>query len=289
MSHEYHLPRADLPANPKKAHENVTAYINAGGRGTRLNGVLTPDPEFGIAKALLEIGSPPLILLDHHIAKMAQVAMRNVVVNAGDLEVIKDHVAAFYASDDRVAATSSPRLLGNGGDLVTAVREHPDLFAERILVTNVDTILELDEHDFLTFHDKAEAAASIALTMREGVPNERAFYVNAHGKVVYSKEASTNPRTVDEADAMTVWRGSSTGAVVIETEFVRNFAKVPATGEFSLYRHILGEAIREDAVAGYNNGLKFFLDIGTVATWSTVQDSDILNPHLSYDRKLEHI
>ena len=45
-------------ARSERSFNSVTAYINAGGRGTRLNSTFRPDPEYGIAKALLEVGAP---------------------------------------------------------------------------------------------------------------------------------------------------------------------------------------------------------------------------------------
>jgi hypothetical protein len=51
---------------------DTIGYINAGGRGTRLNGIFTPDRQTGIAKALLAIGEPPIRLIDHHIANLQQ-------------------------------------------------------------------------------------------------------------------------------------------------------------------------------------------------------------------------
>lgn len=264
-------------------YRNATAYINAGGRGTRLNGIFTPDPEFGIAKALLEVGKPPITLLDHHVAKMAQAAFRNIIVNGGDLECVKEYATSIYCTGE-VAVTGSSERVGNGGDLLLAVRQHPNLFADRILVTNVDTILDIDANDFLSSHEGSGAAVSIALTRNTGVPNFNAFYVDDQNKVVYSKEARVNTRTIEQADVMTSWRGSSTGAVIINTEFAKEFDWEPqGSEEFSLYRHIIAEALREDAMAAYDNGKNFFLDVGTVDTWIDATESGVLQEHLCYD------
>ncbi len=50
----------------------TVGYLNAGGRGTRLNGLFAPDEKKGIAKALLSIGNPGVCLIDHHITNLRQ-------------------------------------------------------------------------------------------------------------------------------------------------------------------------------------------------------------------------
>lgn len=260
--------------------ESVTAYINAGGRGTRLDTVLVPHPDFGVIKALLEVGEPRITLIDHHINRMAQAAMRNIVISAGDVEIVKDYIDQSYNEKPGVDVTGSPYRRGNGGDLLADVHEHPELFGDRILITNADTILDLNERDFLSFHEKVGAPVSIALTRNKKVPNQNAFYVNSEGKVIHSKESQANLQTERQAARAASWRGSSTGAVIVETDFIKNTMKKSGDGEVSLYRDIIGGAILEGEASGYDNGRKFFMDLGTVSTWLAAQDPDVLNPHL---------
>jgi len=279
MSYEQ-LPTADDSTRPKEVHDDVTAYINAGGRGTRLGSILVPHPDFGVIKALLEVGNPTVVLLDHHIQKMAQAAMRNVVISAGDVGMVEEYVLESYNQNPGIDVTTSSYRRGNGGDLLGDVHAHPELFADRILVTNVDTILDLDESDFLSFHERTGTPISVALTTRKNVPNEDAFYVDRQGKVIFSRESHMPASSEKNASRASAWKGSSTGAVIVETNFIKDFVDSHDMGEVSLYKDIMGEAIHNGAVAGYNNGRKFFMDLGTVSTWLAAQDSHVVNPYL---------
>lgn len=262
--------------------ESATGYINAGGRGTRLNAIFEPDPEYGIAKALLEVGSPTVKLVDHHVAVLAQTALRNTVVGAGDLESVAAHVEMTYAGNPTVKAVRAQRQYGTAGDLILAIREQPELFGDQTVISNVDTILDLDTDDFVNFHRNTGATLSIALTRNRGVPNEDAFHVDNSGMVIYSAEATTNPLDIDKALELTARKGSSTGAVVVDTDFLRDAAWEPERGQLSLYRDIMGEALAEGSVAGYDNGYGFFVDVGTVQTWVASGQTGMLQPYLRY-------
>jgi NDP-sugar pyrophosphorylase family protein len=264
---------------------DVTAYVNAGGRGTRLNTIFTPDARYGIAKALLEVGNPPVALVDHHINRMSQSAFRNIVIAGGDLLDVSKYIAEKYAADDRIDSFSTfgKEQLGTGGDLVLATRERPELFGDSILVNNVDTILDIDYREFAYFHSVARSGLSIALTRKRGVPNQDAFHVDQNGQVVFSAEAEVNRMSADMATALTARRGSSTGAVVVDTEFVRGIEWDPSHGQLSLYRDIMGQALQEGAVAGYDNGDKFFLDVGTATTWNEFSQSAQAQQYLHYE------
>jgi len=263
----------------------TTAYINAGGRGTRLASVLDHDPEVGIAKALLEVGDPAIKLLDHHIAAMGRSAFRNIVVGAGDREDVRDYAQTHYSFHDvSVASSQNFDQLGTAGDLILAIRESPKLFGDDVLIKNVDTILDIDDSDFLRRHKLSQAAVSIALTRNRGVPNQDAFYVDSEGTVVYSAEATANPRDEKDATSLAEWRGSSTGALAVKTDFLRDFDWSPDDGQLSLYRHIMGAAILADSVNGYDNGNGFFLDVGTAATWTEAKRISVIQRHLVYPK-----
>lgn len=262
--------------------EDATGYINAGGRGTRLNPLFEPDPEFGIAKALLEVGVPPIRLVDHHVAVLGQTTLRNTVVGAGDLEGVAAHIEATYAEDQAVTVVRAKRQYGTAGDLILAIREQPELFGNQTVISNVDTILDLDFDDFVKFHRNAGAALSIALTRNKGVPNEDAFHVDSRGMVVYSAEATTNPLRLENALELTAHKGSSTGAVVLDTDFIRDIDWEPARGQLSLYRDVMGAALTDRAVASYDNGHGFFVDVGTVQTWIASGQTGMLQPYLRY-------
>jgi NDP-sugar pyrophosphorylase family protein len=264
---------------------DTTAYLNAGGRGTRLNSLFPPDAEYGVAKALLEVGTPPLRLVDHHIAMMARSAFRNIVIGAGDLVPVDRHVRRHYDDDDMVESVllhDMPQL-GTAGDLIHTVRQRPELFGDHVLIKNVDTILDIDDDAFADFHRSHLGALSIALTTQTGVPNEGAFLLDDTSRILHSLEATDNARSRETAARLATGQGSSTGALVISTDFLRDYDWAPAKGQLSLYRDVMGRALLDDQAYGHIIGSGFFVDIGTEATWRAYAQSDILQKYLCYD------
>src|SRR5690606_31906942 len=152
----------------KKSACPSIGFINAGGRGTRLNGLFTPDPETGIAKALLEIGNPKVKLIDHHVANLRQQNIERIVVAAGDQPEVYEYVHDTYKDDINIRVTRSLGQLGTGGDLTVYTRESG--LPDPIIVQNVDTILDINLGLFSRqFMHKRQlgAQACIALTLNK--------------------------------------------------------------------------------------------------------------------------
>ncbi len=59
------------------------------------------------------------------------------------------------------------------------------------------------------------------------------------------------------------WEGSSTGAVIFNTDFLQDLARKWNGSPQSVYRDVLPEMVKNNQVSAYNNGGKFFIDVGT--------------------------
>ncbi|MGO3701763.1 MAG: nucleotidyltransferase family protein [Candidatus Saccharimonadales bacterium] len=259
--------------------EAPIGYINAGGRGTRLNGLFTPDPNTGIAKALLSIGDPGVRLVDHHITNLRQQNIEHIVIAAGDQPEVYEYIRGTYTDDTSVIATRSIDQLGTGGDLVEYSRSNED--TSLLLVQNVDTILDVDLQDFSrSFEAQRQlgAVASIALTLNKGVPNEDAYMVAGDGRVLHSAEFSVNAE-----DQPGDYRASSTGAVMITAEFLRSQRWQKRDGQLSFYGGCLKDAWMRDGLYAHNNKYRFFRDVGTIATWQASQADVELQSQLRYN------
>lgn len=260
----------------------TTGYINAGGRGTRLNELFKPDPNTGVAKALLEIGSPPVKLIDHHIANFRQQNIDEVTVAAGDQIEVYEYLMDSYHRDPLLHVTRSYDQLGTGGDIISYARTLSN--DENLLVQNVDTILDIDlisfsEHSKLM--SKIGAVACIALTANKNVPNEGAYIVDSDSKVVSSAEfTDTSAIKVTELGYS---RTSSTGAVVVEPRFLRNQDWSERDGQISLYSNLLRSAWQAGHLYSYDNGDNFFRDVGTVDSWLESQQDVALQEQLRYN------
>jgi NDP-sugar pyrophosphorylase family protein len=271
----------DLPSIP-------TGYINAGGRGSRLSELFTSDSRTGVAKALLEVGEPPIPLIDHHVATMARAAFANIIIHAGDQTVVAEYVRDTYRPSDGVHVLTSEERLGNGGDLQRSVALYPELFSRALVISNVDTIVDIDLVDFASHHQKSPAAMTIALTQLPDVPNHNAFSIDQYGRVLHSRESSPAALTARQSKRV-AWQASSTGVVAIDTQFVRKHVQAPRDGsEFSLYRQVLAQALAKRALGAYDNASRFFLDVGTVENWIHAEQTGSLQPHLCYDGATRH-
>lgn len=261
--------------------DETVGYVSAGGRGTRLNGLFYAEEKTGIAKALLSIGSPEIKLIDHHINNLRHQGIENVVVATGDQSQVFEYVNDVYIGDSRVTATRSAEQLGTGGDLIEYTRR--DEANRDIVVQNVDTILDIDLNVLLyeyTCKRKLGRIATIALTLNKEVPNEDAYAVSEFDDVLFSKEFNDN----EDAEVSSLkYRASSTGAVAVEADYLRNNLWQPKDGQLSLYRHILKDAWEAGGLFAYDNGTKFFRDVGTIATWLMSQDDVELQRHLRYN------
>lgn len=268
------------------AHPETVSYINAGGRGSRLRDIFPYDQEKGIAKALLKVGDPALRLVDHHIANSREQGIERTIIAAGDQPSVYEYVQDRYRSDDDIVVTHSEQQHGTGGDLLIAAHTLPELQDDStlLLVQNVDTILDISlpgfekEHRYLA--KKFGASATIALTHNRGVKNQDAYLVHIpSGQVVSSAELDGRPIEAPKADE---YRASSTGAVALSADFLRQY-KV-GDGLISIYRELLNQSHLGGGLFAYDNGHKFFRDVGTVADWEASIDDFVLNSHLKYSK-----
>jgi len=253
------------------ALDGLTAYINAGGRGTRLNTLFTPDARLGVSKALIEIGIPPITMIEHHINKLQDAGISNIVVGVGDHDNVARFVQETHPGQDSIHTVYTSEQLGTGGDLVRAIRAHDDIFDDQILITNVDTLVDLDEAAIVEFHRSKQSDLTIGLTLNKGVPNEHAYFVGHSDEVVYSNELSGNIRSKEEALTITKYRGSSTGMLVAQKAAIREIGWQPSDGPLSLYKDVAAFVLTQGMMYAYNNDQRLFSDIGTVDTWNDFQ------------------
>lgn len=249
-------------------HEKVTAYLNAGGRGARLEGSVEADPNQGISKAMLEIGNPPIKLIDHQLNVLKEAGVEQIVVGVGDHKRVKDYVEGLYSSDV-VQVAYNPEQAGTGGDLITAVRTAK--MRRFLMVQNVDTILEIDHANFSAHHQEHDSALSIALTTQRNVPNQDAFMVATDGIVLFSEEAKRKVSAPLESEV--AYLASSTGALMIDRSYLESLNWRQADGQLSLYSDVVGDAIGKRELSAYYNGDNFFLDVGTPETLQIARDS----------------
>ncbi|HEV2403248.1 MAG TPA: hypothetical protein VGS08_03540 [Candidatus Saccharimonadales bacterium] len=264
---------------------SFTGVINAGGLATHMPERVAPLGENGaVLKALARVGDPPISLIEHHVKYHLDNGATNVIASVGPHEKVADHIKSQYRGHNSAGSFLVEHALGTGGDLLRLIRnrEIAERIGSLIVITNVDTIADVNLQNLAAFHRRFGGGLTIALSSRRGVPHEDAYRVGSYHRVVYSDEASDRTHTEQDAMPFTVYRGSSTGVMVADTDFLRNVPWLPSDGSLSLYQDIVGYAVNQGVMTAFNNGDRFFMDVGTKATWEKVQEPGLLRPFLHY-------
>jgi mannose-1-phosphate guanylyltransferase len=262
----------DIEAEKKELLRQSTAYINAGGRGTRLEPILSKDEKIGITKSLIKFGGEDPVI-HYHVDRLIKKGFGNVIVNAGD----HFNVGEYFTGnkDEKLQVVNSEIQEGTGGDLIRVVRENPSI-GKYIVIHNSDTIIEIDEGELLRQHKQSGAAATFAMTRRSDVPNEGAFYISKNGEIIFNKEVVPEYAMLEPKKEDIAYQASSVGVVAFDTEVIKNYDWRSGDGPLSIYTQIIGKLIKEGKVFAYDNGGNFFVDIGTPKNYEKVMRHPIL-------------
>lgn len=269
--------------------------VNAGGIGSRAPKNMAPAGTKGEAlKALFSVGEPPITLIEHHVNYHLDSGATSVVASVGPHQKVANYIASRYASNDRVQSFQVERALGIGGDLLRLMRrgEIAEYAGSLVVITNVDTIADINIQDLLKSHIKNGAELSIALSTLHGVPHEGQYLVGDNDRVVYCGEcpegAKVNPSASVGIDGFPLWsrQGSSTGAVVANTELLISYPWSPEDGPLSLYSDMVGQVLSRGQVAAYDNEDRYFTDLGTNESWQRAQEPGLLQPYLHYSSSI---
>lgn len=256
----------------KELLKQTTAYINAGGRGTRLGPVLAKDEKIGITKSLIKFGGEDPVI-QYHVDRLIKRGFGNVIVNAGD----HFNVGEYFKRKEieKLQVVNSETQEGTGGDLIRVIRENPNV-GKYIIIHNSDTLIEIDEGEILKQHKESGAEATFAMTRRTDVPNQGAFYISKDGRIIFNREVISEYSLPEPKKEDIAYQASSVGVVVFNTETVKNYNWQPTDGPLSIYTQIIGKLIKEGKVFAYDNGNNFFVDIGTPKNYKKIMRHPIL-------------
>ncbi len=246
----------------------TTIYINAGGRGTRLESIFPKGPS-GVTKALIDFNGKPMI--QNHTDLLLELGFKNIIIGAGDHLNIKEHYKT--QENEKLNVVNTENQEDTGGDLIKAIREIQNI-GKNILVENVDTVLYIKNiSELLAQHEKTEATATIVLTTKKDVPNEGAFFVDESGKVVFSKEGRKTDKLI-EPENWSGLRASSTGVVIFKTDFLLSYDWQSGQGQLSVYRDLIPELIKQEKLYAYDNGDNLFTDTGTPESYKLIKNHE---------------
>lgn len=189
------------------------------------------------------------------------------MINVGDQSVVGEYVRDVYRGVSEVAIAFHPERNGAGHDLLIVAATEPDLFSRWVMISNVDTILGVNNEDFLRTAMINKVEAMLLATNRTNVPNSGAYLIDPTGKVISSREFNDYDPNAVNADANRYTaRVSSCGGVILSRNCLLTMASeyepTPGAGEVSLYRDVLPVVHKNFGLHTYTfDGT--FIDFGT--------------------------
>jgi len=217
---------------------DLTAFILAGGLGTRLASVLG-----GGQKVVAPVAGRPFLTL--LLDRLSEAGLRRAVLCVGHrAEEVRAALGNSYRGMDLVYS-AEPRPLGTGGALRYAL---PHAESDPLLAMNGDSLCEGDLEALWKYHAGKKARATLLLTE---VPD-----TGRYGRV--KTDESGRVTAFEEKDAVSGRGWINAGVYIMNREFL---TAVPADRTVSLEREIFPAAVGR-GLYGYRGGGRF-LDIGT--------------------------
>ena len=221
----------------------TAAVILAGGQGTRLRSVVADRQ-----KVVSLVDKRPF--LTFLLQKVYDSGVDEIILACGHMaETVRDALKDFPGL--KYSLECEPR--GTGGALLQALQQSD---AERLLVMNGDSFLDITLEKFLRWFDCHAAPAAMVLTKvgdvsRYGQVSQQGDWIQAfHEKGVSSGAGWINA-----------------GIYCFERKVLLN---LPWAGKFSLERDLFPVLAARKQLAGFPYG-GYFIDIGTPETWQQAQ------------------
>ncbi|HSC57663.1 MAG TPA: nucleotidyltransferase family protein, partial [Nitrospira sp.] len=153
----------------------MKAMILAAGLGTRLRPLTNTIP-----KPLLPIAGTPLIVWNLLLLKRH--GFHDVIINLHHLgPMIEQALGNGSKYGMRIYYSHEPVILGTGGGIKQA---EPNFSGEPVLILNGDTLFDLDLEALCAFHQRRQAAATLALRSDPDATRWGVVEINADGRVV---------------------------------------------------------------------------------------------------------
>ena len=164
--------------NPLAGLSAITAFVLAGGMGTRLRSAVADRP-----KVLAPVQGRPFLafLLD----RLAGAGVRHIVLGTG---YMADAVKAAFGDEHagmRLSYSREPAPLGTGGALRLAL---PQLRSDPILVLNGDSFFDADLAGFVRAFGACDARAALLRTQVQDVGRYGQVHVAEDGRVLSFEE-----------------------------------------------------------------------------------------------------
>lgn len=241
------MANGDWSGKSKAGIRDVTAFILAGGLGTRLRSVLPDTP-----KAMAPIAGSPF--LNHLLDKLVLAGINRTILCTGHLAgQIEGAIGAAYRGME-MAYSQEDRPMGTAGAIRLAL---PFLDTSRVLVLNGDSFCDFDAAAHLARHESAKAKATLVLA--------RVDDCSRYGSVTLGADDSVS--LFQEKGALKGGGWINAGVYLLEREVLE---AIPAGKEVSLEREIFPGLVGNGLYA-YRMDAGGFIDIGTPDSYAQAQ------------------
>jgi NDP-sugar pyrophosphorylase family protein len=215
-----------------------TAFVLAGGLGTRLKAVLSNCP-----KPMAPVDDKPF--LEILIESLFQKGLRNIVLLTGYMaDVIEEHFQSV--SPFSIKFSREPIPLGTGG----AVKNAEVLATDPTLLVNGDTFFDADLEGLFNWHTKMRVAATLSLVEVENTSRFGSVSLHPNGLVEGFQEKDTRNERRGFINA---------GFTLLSLETIKC---LPAQHQFSMEHEIFPLLAQSHQMTGFVQQGSFF-DIGT--------------------------
>jgi D-glycero-alpha-D-manno-heptose 1-phosphate guanylyltransferase len=231
-------------------HSAVTdAIILAGGKGTRLNNVLSDIP-----KPMAPVnGKPFLDILLFQLNKYP--AIRNVVLSVGHKsDVIVNRYTNSSAYNFRIIFSNEKAPLGTGGAIKKALSSTN---TDGVLVLNGDSYVQVDVNELINYHISRNASFTMVLKKLNDTSRYGSVSIDEQNRILSFKEKMTANHT----------GLVNAGVYLIDRNL---FDSIDKDCEISFEQQILPDLIRGNAYGYITSGK--FIDIGIPETYRAAQD-----------------
>jgi D-glycero-alpha-D-manno-heptose 1-phosphate guanylyltransferase len=226
---------------------DVKAVLLVGGLGTRLRSVVPTAP-----KVLASVGKRSFLHL--LVGQLRSQGIHRLVMCTGYLaEQIKNEFGDGQAWDVAIEYSTEEQPRGTGGAVKLAAPYLKD--DSEFLVMNGDSFLEIDFHNFMSFHRSHDAMATIAVFKVENTNRYGTVNVDANGRVLGFAE-----KTGREVPGLV-----NGGVYVFNHAVLRSIPEQPASLEKDIFPRLLEQGVYAQEQHG------MFIDIGTPADYARAQ------------------
>jgi len=151
----------------------MEVIVLAGGRGTRLEGILSGRP-----KPMADIAGRPF--LEYLLDLLLEQGVQRVILSVGYLaQVIQEHFGVAYKGI-RISYAIEASPLGTGGAICNALKSATE---DDVFVINGDTFMELNYGAMMAEHEATHASLTIAVRRVPDVSRYGAISTDEHGLI----------------------------------------------------------------------------------------------------------